>query len=60
MSDKFLSIDEICERSQLSRTSIWRLQNEGSFPRFENLTSQRKALKESVFEQWLNGRRDWG
>lgn len=59
MVERFVPKPEIIERANLSDATIWREQQAGRFPRYEAISARRKGLRESVFQEWLAGRRDW-
>lgn len=40
----------------LGRVTIWRLENEGLFPRRRQLSKNRVAYLSSEIEEWLKGR----
>lgn len=60
---KFLSMRQVCERTSLSRASIYRKMDEGKFPRFVSLDERtpnckgrltgRIAWLESEVEAWI-------
>ncbi len=54
-SDRILRVRELCERSQMSRATLYRLQKIGKFPAFRTIGSRAVGLPESVFLAWLNG-----
>ncbi len=57
--DPMVPKHEIRLATNLSDATIWREQRAGRFPPFEKISERRRGLKKSVFQQWLNGRRDW-
>ena len=59
MTDRFLSRREVSERSNLTPSTIRREQLAGRFPPYEPLAARRVGLRESIFNRWLQGRRDW-
>ncbi|ORE97474.1 AlpA family phage regulatory protein [Aurantimonas sp. 22II-16-19i] len=55
--DKFISIKSTCERTSLSRTSLWRKVRDGKFPKPVPLGDGiRKAFVESEVTAWIAGR----
>ncbi|MXP14023.1 helix-turn-helix domain-containing protein [Altererythrobacter confluentis] len=58
--DPFLDRPTIREITTLSFPTISRLQRAGKFPKFEQISPGRKALRQSVLNEFLEGRRDWG
>ena len=59
MNDRILPVHEVDLRSGMSPVTRWREQKVGRFPPFEQISERRKGLRESTFEEWLDGRRDW-
>lgn len=60
MSDRIL---RSCEYRKLagniSPSTEWRWVRQGIFPKPEKIGPNLKGLRESVFQEWLDGRRDW-
>jgi prophage regulatory protein len=54
--NNFISERTVCELTGLSRTTIWRLQREGSFPIRRALSPGKVAWLESEVEQWIESR----
>ena len=46
----------VCEITGLSRTTIWRLQREGSFPIRRAISPGKVAWLKSEVEQWIESR----
>lgn len=55
---RFLSQKQVCEKTNLSRTTIWRRQHDGTFPKRKRLTSNRVAWLERDIEEWIESRGD--
>lgn len=53
---KVLRIDEVVERTGLSRTSIWRLEKAGQFPARRQLGPGSVGWLEKEVERWANSR----
>lgn len=51
-----MSAPEVCQAVGLSRTSIWRLEVRGDFPRRRQLSPQRVGWLRSEVEEWVNSR----
>ena len=56
MMDKMLRLAEVMERTGLSRTTIWRYEREGSFPRRRKIGKTMVGWLASEIETWLNSR----
>ncbi len=56
MSEKFLNLSEVMNRTGLSKTSIWRGQKEGTFPTSYSISAKRVAWKSSEIDQWIEAR----
>lgn len=55
MSDnKLISINEVCRRTSLSRTSVHLLRKSGQFPAPIQITEGRKAFIASEVDDWIN------
>jgi prophage regulatory protein len=54
--DRFLRFKEVARRVGLSRTTIWRLEQEQRFPARRKISSRTVAWLESEIEQWIGGR----
>lgn len=57
--DPIIAKPDIIAASNLSEPTIWREQRAGRFPPFEHISARRVGLRLSVFNEWLNGRRNW-
>jgi prophage regulatory protein len=50
---KLIRIDELVERTGLSRTTIWRLTRAAQFPAPLKLSKQRRSWIEAEVAEWL-------
>ena len=50
---KFLRETEVLETTQLSRTTIWRLEKEGKFPKRHKIGLRAVAWLQTDIEQWI-------
>ncbi len=53
MDDRLITVARACDLTSLSRTTIWRLESEGNFPRAIQLMPNRKAYRESDVRAWV-------
>jgi prophage regulatory protein len=53
--DRLLSWPEVKARVGLSRTSVWRLEREGKFPKRVRILPGRVAWRESEIVAWISG-----
>ena len=60
MASRFIRYPEVCQRIQLARTTIWRLEREGRFPRRRKLSGNAVAYLESEIEAWIESREKVG
>ena len=51
----FLSINETCDLVSLSRTTLWRLEQRGEFPKKVLLSPMRKGYRTSDLSEWMEG-----
>ncbi|MFV0492874.1 MAG: helix-turn-helix transcriptional regulator [Pseudorhodobacter sp.] len=56
MADRHLRRPAVEELTGLSRTTIYKLMNQGEFPRPVKLTKKAVAWPESAITDWLNSR----
>ncbi len=56
MTERFLSLREVLNRTSLSKTHTYRLINAGKFPRSVPLGPHRVAFLESELESWMADR----
>jgi predicted DNA-binding transcriptional regulator AlpA len=54
---RFFRIKEVCERTGLSRTTIWRLEKRGEFPRRIQLSKGRVGFSEADLDRWEAARK---
>lgn len=54
--DKILNVSQVIEITGLSRSTIWRLENKGNFPRRVSLSTCRIGWRSLEVEQWLKTR----
>lgn len=57
MAEKILRIREVVSRTGLSRPTVYRLVQSGSFPRQVQLSPQCVGWKESEIDDWIEARR---
>ena len=53
MDDRLITVARACDMTSLSRTTIWRLESEGDFPRAIQIMPHRKAYRESDVREWI-------
>jgi len=51
-----LSYKEVIKRTGLSRTTIWRLERQGKFPKAQQLSQRRVGFVEQEFTEWQTSR----
>lgn len=56
MSERLLRLGDVLDRTGLSRTSLWRLEQAGDFPRRRRLGPNMVAWLESEITEWLQSR----
>jgi predicted DNA-binding transcriptional regulator AlpA len=54
--ERFISYDEVHRRTDLSRTTIWRLERAGDFPQSVRISPGRRAWRESDLDRWIASR----
>lgn len=57
--EHIVSTAEVMSISGLSRTTIWRLERTGTFPKRLQLSPARIGWRESEVAAWVAGKRDW-
>lgn len=57
---ELVSPKQACAMTSLSRTTIWRMTEEGLFPKPIQLTSRRYAYKRSDIAKWVLDRQNNG
>lgn len=50
---KYLNIKEVCERTSLSRSTVYRLIKDGYFPRKIKISKSRVAWRDCEVNAWL-------
>ncbi len=51
----FLSVSQTCDLVGLSRTTLWRLEQRGEFPKKVLLSPMRKGYRTSDLSKWMEG-----
>ncbi|MDE4622132.1 helix-turn-helix transcriptional regulator [Sinorhizobium meliloti] len=51
-----MTIQQVCKATSLSRTTLWRLQQRGDFPKGMRLSSSRVAYAIPEIEKWIASR----
>jgi len=54
MTEKLLSFPQVKELTGLSRTTIWRYEQQGRFPQHVTLSSRCIRWKESEIKAWIH------
>ena len=54
--DKIIRIKEVLEMSGLSRTTLWRMERKGEFPKRLPLSAGSVGWRYSEIEEWVNSR----
>ena len=49
----FIAISEAVEMTGLSRTTIWRMEREGTFPKLHQISPGRRAFLKSEIDKWI-------
>jgi predicted DNA-binding transcriptional regulator AlpA len=57
---RIVRISEVLARSGLSRSSVWRLERQGSFPAHFKIGLRAVGWYADEFDNWLNNRRSGG
>lgn len=52
--DRFLRINEVLDRTALSRATLYRKIKDGTFPRQVRIAARCAAWRESALEEWMN------
>jgi predicted DNA-binding transcriptional regulator AlpA len=52
--ERLISFEEVHHRTGLSRTTIWRLERAGEFPRSVRISAGRRAWREADVDQWIS------
>lgn len=56
MKFNLISINEVCDRTSLSRTTLWRMTRAGDFPAPITITGMRKAFVAAEIDDWIASR----
>lgn len=59
MTDRFIRLPEVIERSGLSRRTIYRKMAAGAFPRSVALGDNAVAWRESELQAWMDAPMKW-
>jgi len=59
MTDRFLKLPEVMERTSLSRRSVYRKMDNGEFPRSVQLGTNSVAWRESEVTKWMENPMEW-
>ena len=51
----FLTLNQTCEVVNLSRSTIYRMEKRGEFPKRVQLSPQRKGYRTSDLKKWVGG-----
>jgi predicted DNA-binding transcriptional regulator AlpA len=54
--ERFISYDEVHNRTGLSRTTIWRLEKVRDFPQSVRISPGRRAWREADLDRWIAAR----
>jgi prophage regulatory protein len=54
--ERLISFGEVHHRTGLSRTTIWRLEGEGEFPRSVRISRGRRAWREADVSAWIEAK----
>lgn len=54
--EKYLTEKVVCDRVGISRVTLWRWQQEGTFPKRRQIGPRRVAWLESELNAWLTSR----
>jgi prophage regulatory protein len=56
MAERFLSTREVMDVTGMGRTTLWRLEREGEFPRRRRIVGHRVGWLESEVDEWIAAR----
>lgn len=56
MADRIMNTPEVVEATGVSRTTLWRLEREGKFPRRRQLIGHRVGWLASEVDAWIQER----
>ena len=54
--ERFLRQHEVIARTGLGRTTVWRKERDGTFPKRRRITGSTVGWLESEIEEWIEGR----
>ena len=54
--NSLMTIQQVCDATSLSRTTIWRLQQRNEFPKNLRLSTARVAFRVSDIDAWITSR----
>jgi prophage regulatory protein len=54
---KLLNMKQVCQRTTLSRATIWRLKNKGKFPKSMQISEGRVAFVTAEIDAWIESQR---
>ena len=54
--ERLIGFNEVHNRVGLSRTSVWRLERSGHFPRSVQISPGRRAWREADVDQWISSK----
>jgi prophage regulatory protein len=54
--ERLISFEEVHHRTGLSRTTIWRLERAGEFPRSVRISAGRRAWREADLDRWISSK----
>lgn len=58
--NSLMTIQQVCDVTSLSRTTIWRLQQRDEFPKSVRLSTARVAFRSTEVDAWIDSRRRHG
>lgn len=56
VEERMLKIKEVCQMVSLSRSTIWRLERAGNFPKHRYLSPGRVGWKLTEIQNWIDDR----
>lgn len=60
MEDRMLRVREVCQMIGLSRSTVWRLERAGDFPKHYQLSPGSVGWKLSEIQNWIDDRQPSG
>jgi len=55
LSDQIIRTKEVCRMTGLSKTTLWRLQKSGKFPKNRKISDHSVGFLFSEIENWISG-----